>query len=119
MSRNARKQVRPGGGGAARRPTRAGFDEREERILREATIHLITHHGGLFVATAVREEEGEVGPNRIVGVTLRYPTGHEGHVGELLCDGQEFRLLTERSVIDGRIREIAVDPGHLRCWQGP
>ncbi len=88
----------------------------DERILREATKHLIRYHGGLFVATVLRREPYEGVPRWIITVTLRYPTGHEGNVGELLYDGEKFTFLTEQSVIDDRVQKIADAPEGLRQW---
>jgi hypothetical protein len=49
------------------------INEEEERILRAATIELLTHHGGLFVATGLREIAIKVIRVWIITVTLRYP----------------------------------------------
>ena len=49
-------------------------------------------------------------------MTLRYTTGFEGYVGDLLYDGETFIFLTEESVIDERVRQIAADPERIRKW---
>ena len=101
----------------ATRPNRLpDSTDEEEQILRAATIYLIRKVGGLFVATGLREEHDQRGRRWIITVTLRYPTGQEGYVGELLYDGKEFTLLTEESVIDERVRQIAADPQGIRQW---
>jgi hypothetical protein len=100
----------------ARRSRSSKIHDEEERILREATQHLIRKHGGLFVATRLRKEPGEGIPRWIITVTLRYPTGHEGDVGDLLYDGHAFTFLTDPSLIDERVRQIAADPEHMRKW---
>ncbi|GEM_PF-2839560 len=92
------------------------FNEAEEKILQAATIHLIRKVGGLFVATGLREEHGKGVQRWIITVTMRYATGHEGYVGDLLYDGKVFRMLTEDSVIDERVRQIAADPEGIRLW---
>jgi len=92
------------------------IDEQADKILRAATIYLIRNVGGLFVATGLREEHARSGQRWIITVTMRYPTGHEGFVGELLYDGKKFTMLTEDSVIDERVRQIAADPKGIRQW---
>jgi len=90
---------------------------KEERILRAATIYLIRKVGGLLVATGVREErDSKESRTWIITVTLRYPTGHEGYVGELLYDGTDFSLLTPDDVMKERARKIAADPEGIRKW---
>lgn len=69
-----------------------------------------------LVATGVREVRVKGLPVWIVTVTLRYPTGHEGYVGDLLYDGDDFSFLTEQSVMDRRVQEIAEDPERVRKW---
>jgi hypothetical protein len=69
-----------------------------------------------LVATAARQTLVRDFPVWIITVTLRYTTGHEGYVGDLLYDGQEFTFLTEQSVMDERVRVIAEDPERLRKW---
>jgi hypothetical protein len=88
----------------------------EERVLQAATLHLIQKQGMFLVATGIRTVFIKRFPVRIITVMLRYPTGHEGYVGDLLYDGEEFTFLTERSVMDERIRRIADDPERLRKW---
>ena len=97
------------------RKTRLEINE-QEKILRAATIHLIRKVGGLFVATGLREEQDKAGRRWIITVTLRYPTGHEGYIGDLVYDGKSFAMLTEKSVIRKRVRQIADDPERLRKW---
>jgi hypothetical protein len=97
-------------------PDGKGARDYEERILREATTHLVLHQGMFLVATAVRQARIKGLPIWIITVTLRYTTGHEGYVGDLLYDGTEFMFLTEQSVMDERVRQIAADPKRLRKW---
>ena len=90
--------------------------DEEERILREATIHLVFKHGMFLVATGLREARIKGFPVWIITVTLRYGKGDEGYIGDLLYDGEEFTFLTEPSVMDERARKIADDPERIRRW---
>lgn len=91
-------------------------NEEEERILRAATIHLVLQHGGLLVATGLREQLGQGTRAWVINVTLRHPTGHEGYIGDLLYDGQEFEFLTPSDVRKERAQQIALDPEGIRLW---
>jgi hypothetical protein len=102
--------------GAARRKKKPEIIDEEEEILRAATIHLIRKHGGLLVATGLREEHGNGSRQWIITVTLRYPTGHEGYIGDLLYDGRTFSFLTSDDVIVERARQIEADPALQREW---
>jgi hypothetical protein len=90
--------------------------KQEEEILRQATLELISKHGGHFVATGLRETRIREIPVWIITVTLRYMTGFAGYIGDLLYDGVEFTFLTEQSIIDERVRQIAADPERIRHW---
>jgi hypothetical protein len=100
----------------APRTPRSRIKEQQEEILRRATLELITKHGGHFVATGLRETRIKGIQIWIITVTLRYATGFGGYVGDLLYDGEEFTFLTEQSVIDERVRQIAADPEGIRQW---
>ena len=91
-------------------------NDQEEEILRTATMELITKHGGHFVATGLRETLIKGIRVWIITVTMRYTTGFEGYVGDLLYDGEKFTFLTEQAVIDERVRQIAADPEGIRQW---
>ena len=121
MVRNVRKAVRPKTARVTKGRRKPDTVEEEalddaERILRAATLHLITKHGGLFVATGLREMRIKGFPVWIITVTLRYTTGFEGYVGDLLYDGDNFTLLTAETVIEERVRQIAADPEGIRQW---
>jgi hypothetical protein len=92
------------------------IDDEEESILRAATLHLMMKYGSLLVATGVREASIKGFKVWIITVTLRYATGHEGYVGDLLFDGETFTFLTEQAVMDERVRQIAEDPERTRKW---
>jgi len=101
--------------GTGRRRKPEVLDE-EEQILRKATQHLVFQHGMFLVATGLREVQVRGFRVWIITVTLRYTTGHEGYIGDLLYDGEEFTFLTEKSVMDERARKIADDPERMRKW---
>jgi hypothetical protein len=90
--------------------------KQEDKILRAATLELLTKHGGHFVATGLRETRIKGIRVWIITVTLRYTTGFGGYVGDLVYDGEKFTFLTEQSVIDERVRQIAADPEGTRQW---
>jgi hypothetical protein len=98
------------------RPRKAEFPDEEELILREATKHLVFKHGMFLVATGVREARVKGFRIWIITVTLRYTTGHEGYIGDLLYDGESFTFLTEQSVMDERAQKLANDPERIRKW---
>jgi hypothetical protein len=115
--KKASKSTRSKLAGAAKpRPKVEAIDEKEERMYREAVKHLLLHHGGLLVPTAHREIRVRGLPVWVLTVTLRYPSGHEGYVGDLLYDGESFTFLTEQSVMDERARQIAADPQRDQKW---
>jgi len=114
--RKARQGTRTRAVDAAMRPTRHEINEQEEQILRAATLHLIQKHGMFLVATGTREVQIKGFRVWIITVTLRYAVGHEGYIGDLLYDGEQFTFLTEQSVMDQRAQEIAEDPAELRKW---
>jgi hypothetical protein len=118
MVSKGREETRTGVAKATRRERRETpeLNQEEEEILRAATLHLITNHGMFLVATGVREARVRSLPVWIIPVTLRYTTGHQGYVGDLLYDGEEFTFLTEQTVMDERVRKIAEDPQRLRTW---
>lgn len=91
-------------------------DDREERILRAATIHLIHKHGMFLVATGAREFRLRGLPAWVITVTLRYTTGRGGYIGDLLYDGEEYTFLTEKALMDERAELIANDPEAQREW---
>jgi hypothetical protein len=114
-----RKKLRTDTGANGARTTSRGAKPEvieEEKALQAATLYLIQKHGMFLVATGVRTVFINRFPVRIITVMLRYPTGHEGYVGDLLHDGEEFTFLTERSVMEERVRRIAEDPVRLRKW---
>jgi hypothetical protein len=112
VAERTRKKVRK----ATNRKPKPEINEQEEKILRAATIELITRHGGHFVATGLRETSIKGIPVWIITVTLRYDKGDEAYIGDMLYDGEKFTFLTEQSVIDERARKFADDPERIRKW---
>lgn len=110
-----KKRVRTSASDTLTRQSKPEANE-EEQILQAATLHLIMKHGSLLVATGARETRIKGLRVWIITVTLRYPTGHEGYVGDLLYDGETFTFLTEQAVMDERVRKIEEDPEGLRQW---
>jgi hypothetical protein len=98
-----------------RRRKPQGPDE-QERILREATKHLVFECGMFLVATGIREARIKGLRVWIITVALRYGSGDEGYIGDLLYDGEAFTFLTEQSVMDERARQIAEDPEGIWQW---
>jgi hypothetical protein len=116
MIKQATRRTRTKPKKAIRQKRKPKIDEQEEALYRAATLELITHHGGHFVATDLRKTTIKGFPVWIITVTLRYTTGFEGYVGDLLYDGEKFTMLTEKSVIDERVAKIAADPEGIRQW---
>lgn len=93
------------------------FTEEEQLILREAMCYCFEHFPLLWTTGGIREEPGANGSRRwIIPVYLRYPTGHEGYLGDLGYDGKQFAPLTERAVMRERAEQIATDPERMRQW---
>ena len=49
-------------------------------------------------------------------VYLRYPTGHEGYLGDLLYNGKQFTELTDRETMRERAKQIEAEPALQREW---
>jgi hypothetical protein len=116
MARKVSKPTRAKASAETKRRRKPELPDEEERVLREATKHLVFEHGMFLVATGIREARVKGFRVWIVTVTLRYTTGHEGYIGDLLYDGEDFTFLTEQSVMDERARKIADDPERVRKW---
>jgi hypothetical protein len=116
MARALRTRTRTKAQRTTQRRAKPDVTDEEEQILRAATLHLMMKHGSLLLATGARKIRIKALEVWIITVTLRYPTGHEGYVGDLLCDGETFTFLTEPAVIEERVQKIADDPEGLRQW---
>jgi hypothetical protein len=98
---------------ALREPT-----PQEVHVIREAMSYCLHHFPMLWTTGGLPEEhvaDGGVIKWRI-HVYLRYPTGHEGYLGDLLYDGKIFVELTEREVMRQRACRIEADPALQREW---
>jgi hypothetical protein len=114
--RKAREQTRTSTVEVERRSRNAELNDEVTQILRDALKYLVFKHGHLLVPTGIREERHQGLRRWIITVTLRYPTGFEGEIGDLLYDGREFTFLTPREVREERARQIAQDPEQIRLW---
>jgi hypothetical protein len=114
--RKARQQTRTSTVEVERRSRKAEINEEEAQILREALKYLVFKHGHLLVPTGIREERDQGLRRWIIAVTLRYPTGFEGEIGDLLYDGHEFSFLTPPEVRQERARQIVEDPEQIQLW---
>jgi len=99
-----------------KRRRKSAIPDEEERILQEATKHLVFNCGMFLVATGLREARIKGFKVWIITVTLRYTTGHEGYIGDLLYDGEAFTFLTPPEVRKERAGQIAGDPERMRKW---
>ncbi len=116
MVKKVRKETQMKAAGVTRRRGKPAVIDEEERLLRKATEHLICKHGMFLVATGLRETRIKGFQVWIIAVTLRYTTGHEGYIGDLLYDGEAFTFLTPPEVRKDRTRTIAGDPERIRKW---
>ncbi len=104
---------------APRRKTPRKITEEEDEILKNPQIYLLFEAGRphLWTVADIREEKGEHGSRRwIIAVNLRYPTGFEGYLGDLMYDGTRMTELTDLELMRERSREIAADPEGRRQW---
>jgi hypothetical protein len=104
---------------APRKKNQPPLNQEEEEILRRAQIYLLfeVKRPMLWTVAGIREEKGDDGSRRwIIAVNLRYPTGFEGYLGDLLFDGTRITELTDLEVMRQRAREIADDPEGIRQW---
>ena len=116
MARALRTRTRTKAQRTTQRRAKPEVTDEEEQILRAATLNLMMKHGSLLLATGARKTHIKALEVWIITVTLRYPTGHEGYVGDLLYDGETFTFLTEQAVIEERVRKIVEDPERTRKW---
>ncbi len=115
----SRGQARTKAVESKRRTRKSEINPEEEEILKKAQIYLLFEAGRPMLRTVagIREEKGEDGARRwIIAINLRYPTGFEGYLGDLLYDGTRFTELTDRELMRERARRIAADPEGKRQW---
>lgn len=99
--------------------TKQSLLNEEEEILRRAQIYLLfeAKRPMLWTVAGIREEKAGDSPRRwIVAVNLRYPTGFEGYLGDLLVDGERITELTDLETMRERARQIAAEPEGIRQW---
>jgi hypothetical protein len=117
MVKKAGKTTRAKAAAAARAKKAAEIFAEEEQILRQAAIYCLLTFPTLWTVGGIKEEPGIDGSRKwIIAVHLRYPTGHEGYLGDLLYDGKKVTELTDREVMRQRAKEIAADPERIRQW---
>jgi hypothetical protein len=117
MAKKAGKTTRRKTAAEARKKKAAQVFEEEEQILRQAAIYCLLNFPTLWTVGGIKEEATTDGSRKwIIAVYLRYPTGHEGYVGDLLYDGKTITELTDRESMRQRSKQIAADPERLREW---
>lgn len=111
--------VRPKARQRTRRKKEPEINDEEEQILRQAQIYLLLEakRPMLWTVAGIREEKADDGARRwIIAVHLRYPTGFEGYLGDLVYDGARVTELTDLELMRERARQIAADPEGIRQW---
>jgi hypothetical protein len=101
------------------RHKRPEINAEEEQILQKAQAYLLfeAKRPMLWTVAGIRTEKGHDGSRRwIIPVHLRYPTGFEGYLGDLLYDGATITQLTDLELMRERARQIAADPDGVRQW---
>jgi hypothetical protein len=91
----------------------------EEQICQKAQIYLLfeAKRPMLWTVAGIREEKAADGSRRwIIAVNLRYPTGFEGYLGDLVSDGTRITELTALELMRERAKQIAADPEGRRQW---
>ncbi len=92
----------------------------EERILAKAQNYLLfeARRPLLWTVAGIREDERAPDGSRrwIIAVHLRYPTGFEGYLGDLLFNGTRFSELTAIELMRERARKVEADPEGIQKW---
>jgi hypothetical protein len=114
----AKKRTRKKVPTTAGRARRRALTEEDENIISEAATYCLHHFPMLWTTGGLPEERvGEDGSRHwIIRVYLRYPTGFDGYLGDLLYDGKQFTELTDRELMRQRAKAIAADPEGIRQW---
>ncbi len=90
------------------------ISQEEEEILRKAQIYLLfTAKRPMFWnVAAIREVKGKADTRYwIIAVHFHAPSGHEGYLGDLCYDGEQFTELTDVELMRERVRQIVEDAG--------
>jgi hypothetical protein len=115
MAKKARATVTK----AMQRKKKSRINKAEEKILRQAQQYLLfeAKRPMLWTVAGIREEKASDGSRRwIIPVHLRYPTGFEGYLGDLVYDGKDIVELTDLELMRRRAKQIAADPEGERKW---
>jgi hypothetical protein len=101
-----------------KRKTSRALTEEEQQLLIEAMSYCLHHFPMLWTTGGLPEERvGKDGVRQwIIQVHLRYPTGFDGYLGDLLYDGKQFIEMTDREIMRERAQQIAADPKGIRQW---
>jgi hypothetical protein len=119
VATRSRGHARERAAGSKRRKRKPDINQEEEEILKRAQSYMLFEAGRpmFWTVAGIREEKGDDGSRRWnIAVNLRYPTGFEGYLGDLLYDGTRFTELTDLEVMRERGRQIAADPEGIRQW---
>jgi hypothetical protein len=96
---------------------RSEINQEEEEVLQKAAIYCLRTFPMLWTVGGIKKDSRDDGACRwIIAVYLRYPTGFEGYLGDLLFDGKQVTELTDREVMRTREKQIAADPERMRKW---
>jgi hypothetical protein len=118
VAKKASKPMRTKAGAAARPKKPAATARAEEQILQQGAIYCLLNFPTLWTVGGIKKEhKNGRSQSWIVAVHLRYPTGHEGYLGDLLYDGKTFKEVTDREVMRQRAKAIAADPERHRKWK--
>jgi hypothetical protein len=116
--KKVRQVARSKGAKTTRRRERRDVSAEDERIISAAATYCLLHFPMLWTTGGLpqRRTGGNGARQWIIHVYLRYPTGHEGYLGDLLYDGKQFSELTDRATMMERATKIAADPERARKW---
>lgn len=90
----------------------------QQHIIHEAAYYCLRHFPMLWASGGFPEERQAQDGSRqwLIRVYLRYPTGFEGYLGDLLYDGKQVTELTDRRLMHERAKQVAADPEGIRQW---
>jgi hypothetical protein len=98
-----------------RRIHKPAISEEQAKILQHGAIYCLRNFPTLWTVGEIKEEKAENGRRRwIIAVYLRYPTGFEGYLGDLLYNGKHITELTDRNIMRARARRIEAWVGRRR-----
>jgi hypothetical protein len=118
QAKNAKKRIPKKAPTSSKRKRVPELTEEELEIAIKASCYCFDHFPWLWTIGSVPEERvGDDGSRQwTIQVYLRYPTGFDGYLGDILYDGKEFTELTDRETMRERAKKIAADPERLRQW---